>query len=202
MIATGRSIIPAGCGLVLAMLVAAQVLPSAVISSVALAVIVASVLSVLSAIFTTPSILMRARQEPRSLVAAAGASARTGLALGWTQRLSRRPAMVLGVVFALFLCAAWALTLQTRHRRRRRAAPTTRVGSSTKTSSTTLGAGLGRPAGSDDERPIDGPVTTPKRLAALTNFQHRVEADPGVATMAGFASSTAPPGSSPARARP
>jgi len=184
-LASGRSIIPAGCGLVLAMLVATLVLPSAVISSVALSVIVASVLSVLSAIFTTPSILMVLGRHldrwslPRR-------PQQSGRAPRWTQRLSRRPALVLGVVFALFLSGVWALTLQTRIGTVVELPPDNSSRLQQEDIQHTLGEGWVAPLEVVMNADNNGPVTTPKRLAALTTFQRRVEADPGVATMAGF----------------
>jgi RND superfamily putative drug exporter len=184
-LAAGRSIIPAGCGLVLAMVVSTLVLPSAVISSVALAVIVASILSVLSAIFMTPAILMRLGKHldrwslPRR-------KQQAGLALRWTQRLSRRPAMVLGVVFALFLSGVWALTLQTKIGAVVELPPSNASRIQHEDIQHTLGEGWVAPLEVTMSVHNDGPVTTPKRLAALTTFQRRVEADPGVATMAGF----------------
>lgn len=184
--ATGRSIIPAGCGLVLAMLVASQVLPSAVISSVALAVIVASVLSVFSAIFATPAILMLLGKhlDRWSLPAR---RERSAMFPRWTQRLSSRPPMVLGVVFALFLCAVWAVTLKTNIGTVSELPPSNSSRLQHESIQQTMGPGWIAPLevvmASDD-----GPVTTRKRLRALTAFQRRVEADPGVAEMAGFAS--------------
>lgn len=183
-IASGRSIVPAGCGLVLAMLVATLVLPSSVISSVALAVIVASVLSVLSAIFTAPAILMAlGRHLDRWSLPRRKRS--TDLAPRWTQRMARRPVLVLGVVFALFLSAVWALALQTRIGTVTELPPSNSSRIQQEDIEHRLGPGWVTPLevvmSSDD-----GPVTTPKRLAALTTFQHQVEADPGVKTMAGF----------------
>ncbi len=186
-LASGRSIVPAGCALVLAMLVSALFLPSAVISSVAFSVIVASVLSVLSAIFTVPSILMLLGKNldrwslPRR-------KRQTGLAPRWTRRLSRRPAMVLGVVFALFLCGVWALALQTRIGTAVELPPDNSSRIQQEDIQHRLGEGWVTPLEVVMNADNDGPVTTPKRLAALTTFQRRVEADPGVATMAGFSS--------------
>lgn len=111
-ISTGRSILPAGCGLILALLVAVQLIPGSFIASVGLAAITATVLSVLSAMFLAPAALtllgtrlnrwsLPRRRESGSLV------------MGWSRRLSTRPGIVLGLVFALMVCAAWAFTLQT-----------------------------------------------------------------------------------------
>lgn len=184
-VATAHSVVPAGCGLVLAMLVSALLLPSAVISSVALAVTTAAVLSVFSAIFATPSILMvtakyldRWSLPPRR--------PREG-GPRWTQRLSGRPAMVIAIGLVLFVCSAWAFTLQTK------------VGTAEELPSDDQSRiqheAIGRDLGPGWIAPVevlltseDGPVTTTKRLEALTAFQREVEADPGIKTMAGFSS--------------
>jgi RND superfamily putative drug exporter len=183
---TGRSVIPAGCGLVLAMLVASQLLPGAVISSVAVAVITASVLSVLSALFATPAILMVLGKnlDRWSLPRRRG---REGQAPRWTRSLSARPGMVLAVVFALFLCAVWAFTLQTNLGTVKELPPDDSSRIQHEEVQRQLGPGWIAPL----EVVMDaheGPVTSPRRLRALTRFQRRVEDDPGVDQMAGFAS--------------
>jgi RND superfamily putative drug exporter len=183
-LATGRSVIPAGCGLILAMLVAAQFLPSALISSVALAVTTAAVLSMLSAIFATPAVLLlvgkhldRWSLPPRK--------DEPGLILRWSRRVSSRPGIVLAVVFVLFLCAGWAFTLQTDIDGVAELPPDDPVRVQSEDVREALGAGWFLPY-EVVMKSDDGPVTTPARLQALTTFQRRVEADPGIATMTGF----------------
>jgi len=186
MLAVGRTVIPAGTGLVLAMLIASQLLPGAVISSVSLAVITASILSVVSALTATPAILMLLGRHldrfslPRRKRA-------HGMLPAWTQRLSRRPAMVAAVGFALFLCAAWALTLQTEVGTVKELPP----GNSSRLQHEEIQHRLGPGWIAPLELTMvsdKGPVTSSRELSALTRFQHRVEADPGVATMTGFSS--------------
>jgi RND superfamily putative drug exporter len=107
--------------------------------------------------------------------------------MGWSQRLSRRPGVVLGLLFVLVLSGAWAFALKTN------------VG----VASLLPPDDPGRQAQEEIERELgpgwvapfeivmaggDRPVTTPKRLEALAAFQRRVERDPGVKAMAGFAS--------------
>jgi RND superfamily putative drug exporter len=185
-IATGHSVIPAGSGLVLAMLVASRLLPGSVISSVALAVTVASLLSVLSAIFATPAILLLLgprRLDRWSLPRRKG----DGLVLRWSQRLASRPGVVIGVGFVLFLCAAWAFTLQTHIGTVAELPP----GNSTRVQNEEIQRTLGPGWFAPIEVVVDseqGPVTTPSRVRALAAFQRKVEADPGIATMSGFAS--------------
>jgi RND superfamily putative drug exporter len=184
--ATGRSIVPAGCGLVLAMLVSLQVLPGSFVSSLTLAVSAASVLSVLSALFATPAILMMLGPNldrwslPRRR--------RSGtLAMGWSRRLSRRPGFVLGLIFALMACGAWALTLDTNTGGASQLPPDDSGRIQQEDIERELGPGWTAPF----EIVVDSggqPITTKQRLEALADFQRRVEEDPGVEAMAGFAS--------------
>jgi RND superfamily putative drug exporter len=182
---TGRAILPAGCGLLLALLAALLLIPGSFIGSVALAGISATVLSVLSAMLLAPAALtllgthlnrwsLPRRRQSGSLV------------MGWSHRWSRRPGVVLGMLFVLMLCGAWAFALQTN------------VG----VASLLPPDDPGRQAQEEIERELgpgwvapfeivmaggDRPVTTPRRLEALAAFQRRVERDPGVKAMAGFA---------------
>ncbi len=184
-LASGHSILPAGGGLTLAMLVSLTVLPGSIVKSITLAVIAAAALSVVSALLLSPAVLVLLgswidRWElPRR-------RARGSFALGWSRGLSSRPAVVLGIVFVLFVCGAFAFTLNS---------DTGSVGQLPRNDpgrvqqeniERNLGPGWVAPfeivMASDD-----GPVTTAKRLNALSAFQHRVEGDPGVAAMAGFA---------------
>jgi RND superfamily putative drug exporter len=182
-LATGRSVIPAGSGLVLAMLVSSQLLPGAVVFSVALSVTAASVLSVLSAIFATPAILMVLGKhlDRFSLPRREG-----GTAGRWSRRLSSQPALIGVVAFVLFLSSAWAFTLDTSFGTVAELPP----GQSSRVQHEAVQEALGPGWIAPLEVVMDangGPVTTPDRLQALTAFQRQVEDDPGVASMAGFA---------------
>lgn len=183
MLATARSVVPAGCGLVLAMAVSAQLLPGAVVSSVALSVALASLLSVLSALFATPAILMVLGNQldrwslPRPR--------RSGVAGRWSMRLSTKPGLVFGAFLMLFVCSAWAFTLDTSFGTVSELPP----GNSSRVQHEAVQRGLGPGWIAPLEVVMStngGPVTTPRRLRALTAFQREVEDDPGVATMAGF----------------
>jgi RND superfamily putative drug exporter len=183
---TGRAILPAGSGLVLALLASLLLIPGSFIASVALAAIAATVLSVLSALFLAPSALLLLgtritrwslprRRESGSLV------------MGWSRRLSGRPGIVLGMLFALVLCSAWAFALQTNVGVASLLPPDDPGRQAQEEIERELGPGWVAPF----EVVVDGggePVTTPPRLEALTGFQHRVEREPGVEAMAGFAS--------------
>jgi putative drug exporter of the RND superfamily len=183
--AVGPTVAMAGTGLALAMLAAWQLIPGAVIGSVSIAVMVAAVLSVLSALFVTPAILLLLgpRLERWALPQRGG----HGFTAAWTSRLSRRPRLVVLPAIAFMVASAlWAFTLDTEveavsllpagHAGREQQEDVQRV----------LGPGWLAPY----EILMDGgrrPVTTPRRLEALAAFQRRIERDPGIATMTGFA---------------
>lgn len=185
-IATGRTVITAGAGLCLAMLAAAQLLPGAIVASVAVAVATASVLSVISAVLVVPAFLalLGPNLDRWALPRRQG---RRGWASALSARFSKRPRLaVLPIVLILALAAAWAFTLDTGIATvallpsddpgRRQQEEVQR----------TLGPGWVAPLEIVMEG-RDEPVTTPDRLHALADFQRQVERDPGVATMTGFA---------------
>lgn len=183
---TARAVIPAGCGLVLAVVVAALIIPSPASISVALAVSIATVLSVLSALCVVPAMLTLLgsnldrwslpRRRPASQVAP----------LRWSRRLLAHPRAVLSLMIALLFLASWSLTLRSGS-----------VGNSFLPAGDSgrlqqeaveheLGPGWLAPM----EVVMDGrgaPITSHERLRALAAFQRRVERDPGVESMAGFA---------------
>ncbi|HEY5052115.1 MAG TPA: MMPL family transporter, partial [Solirubrobacterales bacterium] len=182
-LAIGRSILPAASGLILAMLVASQVVPGAIAVTVSVAIIVATVLSALSALVVVPSFLMlvgsRLDRWALPMRRRTGPSARAR----W---LSKRPALALPAIFVLCLCAALAFTLDTGIASFALLPPNDPGRLQSETVQRTLGPGWTSPM----EIIMDGggqPVTTPRRLRALASFQHQVERDPGVQTMAGFA---------------
>jgi RND superfamily putative drug exporter len=184
--ATGRSIVPAGCGLVLAMVVSLQVLPGSFVTSLTLAVSVASVLSVFSALFATPALLMMLgpHLDRWSLPQRRGTGT---FALGWSRRLSRRPGFVLGLILALMICGAWALTLDTNTGGANQLPPDDPGRIQQETIERELGPGWTAPF----EIVVNSggqPITTKHRLDALADFQHQLEKDPGVEAVAGFAS--------------
>ncbi|HEX5146279.1 MAG TPA: MMPL family transporter, partial [Conexibacter sp.] len=110
---TGHAVTLAGCALLLTMLVAAQLLPGAIIVSAACSIITASLLSVLSAIFVVPAILM---VLGTNLDRWALRSAIDGepLASRWSRRLTRTPEIALNAILMLLLVGtAVAFTLRT-----------------------------------------------------------------------------------------
>ncbi len=182
---TARSVIPAGCGLLLAMLVASQTVPSSLTTSVAIAVSVASVLSVLSAMLVVPAILVvvGTRLDRWSLPRRTN---RQGAAARWSQRLSTRPGLVWPLVLFLVIAAGWAFTLDSKVAGVAELPPDDPGRQQLEDVQDALGPGWVAPV----EIVMQGrgsPVTTGPRLRALAAFQRRVEEDPEVASMSGLA---------------
>jgi RND superfamily putative drug exporter len=184
--ATGRTVLMAGAGLSLAMVVAAVALPGAVATSVGIAVIIATALSVFSALFVVPALLVLfgSRLERWSLPRRAGVS---GASAGWSQRLSSRTrTVVLPMVFVLVFATVWATTLDTGVATVAQLPADDPGRLQQEDVQQALGPGWVAPL-EIAMQSADGPVTTPARLRALGDFQRHLERDPGVATMTGFA---------------
>lgn len=182
--ATARSILPAGGGLVLAMLVSMVVLPGSTTISVALTVIIVTVLSVLSAMCVTPALLTLLGPNLERWSLPERSSSRM-VALRWSRRLARRPRAVVAIVIGLLLCSVLAFTLNT-------AVSSVKLlpsGDSGRVQQEDVERGLGSGWVGPIEVVVsgrDGPVTSPSRLQALADFQKEAEGDPAVATVAGF----------------
>jgi RND superfamily putative drug exporter len=182
--ATARSVIPAGCGLSLAMIVAASILPGAIAGSVAIAVVAATLLSMLSAICVVPALLMMlaGSLDRWSLPA----RQTTQIApLRWSRRLAGRPRAVVGIVLVLLFFAGWAFSLDSGVASVALLPPGDPGRQQQEEVEKALGPGWTAPM----EIIVNGrghPVTSAKRLRAMAAFQHHVEGDPGVQTMAGF----------------
>jgi len=184
-LATGQSVVPAGCGLLLAMIVACQFLPP-LVTSVAAASACVAVLSVLSAILVVPALLMVVgdRLDRWSLPPRADEG---GAVMRWSRRVSSRPPVVLAIVFVMLFSAVWAITLNTGTGSAAQLPPDDSGRKQLEAIEHQLGQGWIGPL----EVVMNGgdrPVTTKARLRALAAFQRRVEADPGVASMTGFRS--------------
>lgn len=182
--ATGRAILAAGAGLILAMLVAAQALSSPLIVSAAWVIGVVTVLSVLAAVLVVPALLMVLGSNVDRW-AWGGRRQQGGVATRWSQTLSSRPRFVVLIAIVLLACAGWAFTLDTRVADVALLPPGDEAREQFEAVETSLGPGWVSPI----EILMDGnggPVTTPDRLRALGTFQRKVEDDPGVRTMAGL----------------
>jgi len=184
-ISIARSVVPAGSGLVFAMLVSLLLIPGVTVRSVGFAVVICAMLSVLSAICVVPALLtllgdnLERWSLPRRRVSQTGP-------LLWIRRLANRPRVVIAITLALLLLSGWAFALSS---------GTTTVAllpsqdpgrQQQEDVEETLGPGWAAPM----EVVVDGrgsPVTSPARLHAFAAFQRRVERDPGVQSMAGFA---------------
>ena len=181
---TARSVIPAGSGLLLAMLAAALLLDS-IARSVAIAVMVATVLSMASAICVVPAMLTRfGSQLDRWSLPRRQAS--QVAPLRWSRRVASRPRAVVAIVVGLLFLSGWAFTLDSGVASVDLLPPGDPGRLQQEEVQDALGAGWIAPM----EVIVNGrgqPVTSLERLRAMTEFQRHVEDDPGVETMAGLA---------------
>jgi putative drug exporter of the RND superfamily len=185
MVTTTRSILPAGGGLILAMLGSSLVLPGAIILSIAIAVVSATILSIVSALIVVPALLtvlghnldrwsLPRRRAPRLAP------------LLWLRSLAGKRGAVAAIVIGLVLLSGWAFTLNSGDASIRFLPPGNSGRQEQEDVEDALGPGWIAPM----EVVVNGrgqPVTSSQRLRALAAFQRRVEDDPGVETMAGFA---------------
>jgi RND superfamily putative drug exporter len=181
---TARSVVPAGCGLIFAMLVAAMILPGSIARSVAIAVIAATLLSMVSAICVVPALLTMLGDNLERW--ALPMRRRGPLApLRWSRRIADRPGAVVAIVLVLVLLSGWAFTLNSSVASIAFLPPGDTGRQEQEEVEDELGPGWTAPM----EVMVNGrghPVTSNQRLRALAQFQHHVEKDPGVETMAGF----------------
>jgi putative drug exporter of the RND superfamily len=181
---TARSVVPAGCGLMLAMLVTMLVLPSGAIAAMAVAVTVATAFSMLFALCVVPALLTllghnldRWSLPRRDRTRAAS--------LRWSRWIAARPRAVTAIMFGLLLSALWAFTLDS-------GVTTVELlpaGDPGRRQQEAVERALGPGWIAPMEVVVNGrnkPVTSPRRLRALADFQRRIERDPGVETVAGF----------------
>lgn len=180
----GRAIIPAGLGLLLAMLVASQILPGVAVSSSALAIMIATVLSMFSALWMAPAAVMLLGKNldrwslPESL-------ALRGAPFRFSTRISRSPRAVGAVVLVLLFLGGWASTLDSGVASSELLPP----GSPGRVDGEEVARSLGPGWLAPIEVVVNGrgePMTSPDRLHSLVAFQDQVEGDSGVKTMAGF----------------
>ena len=185
MVATTRSVMPAGCGLIFAMLTAPLLLPGEGVTSVAIAVSVVAVLSMVSALCVVPALLTLVGEnlDRFSLRRRQGSQVAP---LRWARRLSTQPRAVVGVTLLLVFLSGWAFTLQSGAASIALLPPGDPGRVQLEEVEDTLGPGWIAPM----EVVMNGrgsPVTSQQRLDALADFQRQVERDPGVETVAGFA---------------
>jgi len=181
---TARSIVPAGCGLIFAMVVAAMILPGSIARSVSIAVIAATLLSMVSAICVVPALLAMLGDNLERWALPMRQSGQIA-PLRWSRRLADRPGAVVAIVLVLVLLSGWAFTLNSSVASIAFLPPGDAGRQEQEEVEDVLGPGWTAPM----EVIVNGrghPVTSTQRLRALARFQHHVERDPGVETMAGF----------------
>jgi putative drug exporter of the RND superfamily len=183
--ATARSIVPAGCALLFAMLAAAQLIPGIGTQSAAIAVCTVAVLSMVSALCVVPALLtvFGDNLDRWSLPRRPGSQAPP---LRWSRRLAGRPRAVVSIMIVLLFFAGWAFTLDSGPTAISFLPPGDPGRLQQETVERAIGPGWIAPM----EVVMNGrgtPVTSSDRLRALAAFQRRVERDPGVQTMVGFA---------------
>jgi RND superfamily putative drug exporter len=185
-VTTGRSVVFAGIALLLAMFVAANLLPGAIVHSVAVAVIISSLFSVFAALFVVPAMLVLAGPYLERFSIHRGAVT-GGWAARFSERLTRRPILAsLLIMLVLFAGTSQAFGVNTGFPSPGLLPKDSPGRQSYDAVSKTLGAGWG---GSFTVLADGGsrPITTPARLTALARFQRRVTRDKDVVAMAGVA---------------
>ncbi len=182
--ATARAVIPAACGLSLAMLIAAQILPGAFVTSAALAIVIATTFSAFSALTAVPAGIMLLGRNLDRWSLPERYSVR-GAPLRFSNRIARSPRAVGLIVLALLFLAAWATTLKSSLASPELLPPGDKGRVEEERVENALGQGWLAPI----EVVMSGrgePMTSPQRMKSLVAFQDQVEQDPGVQTVAGF----------------
>ncbi len=183
--ATARSVVPAGSGLILAMAISSLVIHSTVVESIGIAVVTATVLSVVSAICVVPALLtvFGGQLDRWSLPKRKSSQVAP---LRWSRRLAGHRGAVASIMIVLILLASWAFSLDSEATGTGLLPPGDRGRQELEDVESKLGPGWLAPM----EVVVNGrgqPVTSPQRLRALAAFQHQVERDPGVETITGLA---------------
>lgn len=183
--ATSRAVLPAGSALLIAMVAAVLVYPTVTTRSIAIAVGVVAVLSVLSALCVVPAMLalLGDNLDRWSLRKHAPSQAAP---LRWSRRIVARPGAVASIVVALLLLSGWALTLDSGLA----SAGFLPDGDPGRVQQEEVERELGPGWIAPMEVIVNGrgsPVASSRRLRAMADFQRRVEGDPGVESVVGFA---------------
>jgi RND superfamily putative drug exporter len=181
---TARSILPAGGGLVLAMLVTPMLLTGTIARSVSIAVITVTLLSMISAMCVVPALLtlLGPNLDRWSFPKRRGSQVAS---LRWSRSLAAHPRAVVGIMAAMLVLAGLAFTLKTGVI----AVEQLPADDSGRLAQEDVERGLGPGWVAPMEvvaNQEDGPITTPKQLNELASFQRKAEADPGVVAVAGF----------------
>ena len=183
-VVTSRSVMPAGCGLIFAMLVAMLILPSSIARSASLSVITVTLFSMVSALCIVPALLTLLGDNLDRWTLPARRSG-SSAPLRWSRRLVDRPGAVVAIVVLLVLLSGWAFTLDSGSASVAFLPPGDSGRQQQEEVEEALGPGWTAPM----EVLVDGrgrAITSTSQLRKLARFQRRVEADPGVMTMAGL----------------
>ena len=182
--AAARSILPAGSGLILAGIVVLELNPSALISSVGIAVVAVTTFSVVAALCVVPAMLMLLGNNLDRWALPAAKRRRIAV-VPWFRGLSQRRPVVVAVAITLLALAAVAPTLKS-NLTTGELLPSGDPGREDQEAiESSIGPGWVAPF----EVVVDGdgaPVTTEQRLDAMVAFQRSAERLPGVKTVAGF----------------
>jgi RND superfamily putative drug exporter len=181
--ATARSIVPAGSALLLAMVLAQFVLPPSFANSVTVAIMIATLLSMFSAVCVVPALLkiLGGNLDRWSLPKRDTAQVAP---LRWARRFAKRPGAVAAIMVGLLVLSGLAFTLKSGVGN----ISVLPSGDPGRVQQEEVEQGLGPGWTSPMEVIVDGrgsPVTSPQRLHAMAAFQRQVEGDPGVASMTG-----------------
>lgn len=182
--ATTRSILPAGGALLLAMLMVPVLLPGLLIRSVAIGVGIATALSMFASFCIVPALLVLFGKNLDRWALPRRDTSR-GAALRWSRRLRKHPAIALAFIFVLLVLSTLAFNLDSGTATAGLLPPADPGRLQQEEVEGALGPGWVAPT----EVVVNGrgtPVTSPARLRAIAAFQRHVEADPGVASMAGL----------------
>lgn len=182
--ATARSVLPAGGGLIFAMLVTGLLVPGTIVHSAVIAIVTVALLSMVSAICVVPAalVMLDSRLDRWSLPVREGS---TIAPLRWSRRIVGHPWAVAMIVVALVIASGWAFTLDSGSASVGFLPSGDKGRQQQEEVEEALGPGWIAPM----EIVVDGrghPLTSPGRLRALAAFQREVEHDPGVETMAGL----------------
>jgi putative drug exporter of the RND superfamily len=182
---TAQSVLPAAAGLLLAMLIAPQVLPGAVVSSSALAIMIATVFSAFSALFVVPATIMVLGDNLERWALPRRRRSRRSVPLGISSRIARSPRLVAVIVLGLVALSVLSTKLDT-------AIGTPALlpdGADGRVEAEHVEATLGPGWLAPVEIVVSGagePMTSPRRLRSLVALQERVQNDPGVERVAGL----------------
>lgn len=182
--ASARSIVPAGSALILAMVVSPLVIPGGVVRSAAIVIVAVALLSMLSAICVVPALLGLLGDNLDRWSLPDRRLARLS-PLSWSRRLSRQPRAVVTILVVMLFLSAWAFTLKTSAG----GVGLLPSGDASRVEQEDIERTLGPGWLAPMEVVVDGrgtPVTSPRRLAELTSLQRKIEADPGIDTVAGL----------------